>query len=87
MENIIKAVNNLEFVYAKSMPHIPHFYTVKSEQNKIDYETLFWHILHNGYDKYFYGKTYRYCTIGIYEYWIMSDDINVSKIINRRLIV
>lgn len=84
MEKVLKAIENLDFVFAKSMPKIPHCYTVKDDKNKNDYETLFYYILNNGYVEKFYGKEYKYCDIGEYKYWIMSDDVKISKIINRK---
>ena len=87
MDKVLEAIDHLEFVFAKTMPKIPHYYTVKNEQNKEYYETLFFHILNNGYDDKFFKKTFRYANIGVYKYWIMADNIEESRIINRRLIV
>lgn len=86
MEDIVKTVERLKFVFAKSMPRIPHYYTVKNEHNKEDYERLFHYIIDNGYYDKFFKKYYRYCNIGEYKYWVMSEDIEESIIINRRKI-
>lgn len=83
-KDIKSVIERLEFVFAKSMPKIPHYYTVKDESNKEDYEELFLYILKHGVYKKFWKQTYKYLTIGNYEYWVMSEDITVSKIINRR---
>lgn len=84
--DVIRAIEKLTFVEATTMKNIPHEYTVKQayslEKSRL-YEFLFKYILSNHYVKYFYGKPYKYCDIGDYTYWIMSDDIKVSKIINR----
>lgn len=85
-EEILGVTKRLRFVKSTTMKNIPHEYTVKQVCNKKlseDYECLFNYILKNHYIKYFYGKPYKYCDIGDYTYWIMSDDIKVSKIINR----
>ena len=83
----IQAVaDRLSWTFTKTMKDIPHEYTVKdfrNERRKTDYETLFRYIMGNHYIRYFYGKPYKYCDIGGFTYWIMSDDISVSKIINR----
>ena len=84
MDKVLEAIKHLDFVFAKSMPKIPHYYTVKNEQNKPYYETLFFHILYYGYDDKFFSKTYRYCDICGFKYWIMADNIEESRIINRR---
>ena len=86
MIDVERVTERLEWTFASTMKNIPHEYTVKrlyDKAKKNDYEALFFYILENHYIKYFYGKPYMYCDIGGYTYWIMSDDINVSKIINR----
>lgn len=86
MIDIQEVVSRLSWTFAKTMKNIPHEYTVKDlrcNEKRKDYETLFLYILNNHYIKYFFGKPYMYCDIGDFTYWIMSDDINVSKIINR----
>ena len=55
-DTILEAAKRLKFIFAKSMPNIPHYYTVKDNNNKKDYERLFLHILNNGYDKKFFKK-------------------------------
>lgn len=83
---VISIINRFEWRFAKSMPQIPHWYTVKSKYNKRDaedYEKLYTYIMENHYIRYFYGKPYKYCDIGDYSYWIMTDDIRESIIINR----
>lgn len=72
--------------FAKSMNDIPHWYIVKNKKDKRDaedYEKLYMYIFENHYIRYFYGKPYKYCDIGDYSYWIMTDDIRESIIINR----
>lgn len=79
-------VNRFHWKFAKSMPTIPHEYTVKSKTNRQDaedYEKLFRYIYENHYIRYFYGKPYKYVDIDGYSYWIMTDDIRESIIINR----
>lgn len=83
MSDILSVIGKLKFTEAKSMKNIPHEYTVKREWLKTEYETLYKYISENHYIKYFWNKPYKYCDIGEYTYWIMSDDISTSKIINR----
>ncbi len=83
MADILCIISKLRFTEAKTMKNIPHEYTVKTEHRKEEYETLYKYIFKNHYIKYFWNKPYKYCDIGEYTYWIMSDDIHTSKIINR----
>lgn len=79
-------IKRFHWQFAKSMPQIPHYYTVKSKRSKRDaedYEKLYTYIYENHYIKYFYGKPYKYVDIDNYSYWIMTDDIRASIIINR----
>lgn len=83
MSDIELIIDRLKFREASTMKNIPHEYTVKTSWRSSEYEKLYWHIFNNHYVKYFYGRPYKYCDIGEYTYWIMSDDVATSKIINR----
>lgn len=79
-------IGRFHWRFAKSMPTVPHYYTVKnqkSQRDSEDYEKLYQYIYENHYIKYFYGKPYKYVDIDGYSYWIMTDDIRASIIINR----
>lgn len=85
-DEIRKIIERFTWKFAKSMPKIPHEYTVKNKnsvQDSKDYERLYFFIKNNCYIKYFYGKPYKYCDIDDYTYWIMTDDVRESIIINR----
>ena len=79
-------VAKLSWRFAKSMPKIPHWYTVRqrkdAELNAL-YCRLFQHIAENFYLQRFFNKEYKYCNIGEFKYWIMADDVKDSTIINR----
>lgn len=79
-------IERFKWTFAKSMKNIPHEYTVKNKKDLVDskdYETLFFYIQKHHYVKKFYGKEYKYCDIGDYTYWAMTDDVSESIIINR----
>ena len=81
-----KIISRFKWKFAKSMPTIPHYYTVKNTKNDrdaADYEKLYNYIFENHYIRYFYGKPFKYVDIDDYTYWIMTDDIRESIIINR----
>lgn len=87
-QEIIKIIETLQWKFAKSMPQMPHWYTVRQKNNpelNEMYEKLYYYIRDNHYEKKFYRKTYKYCDIGDYMYWAMTDDITESIIINRAL--
>lgn len=82
---IEEAIKELFWTEAKTMKNIPHEYTVRNKDQEQLYIDLYNYIKNNYYEKYFFRKKYKYCDIGDYTYWVMSDDINESKIINRCL--
>ena len=86
LKEIIDIISKLRWTFAKTMKNIPHWYTVKNKKSKEEsemYEKLFMFIFDNHYIRYFRGKPYKYVDIGEWSYWIMTDDISESIIINR----
>lgn len=85
-EEIQGVIDQLQWKFAKSMARIPHWYTVRQSDdvylNEL-YEKLYNYIKENHYIGYFYKTPYKYCNIGEYKYWAMTDDITESIIINR----
>lgn len=85
-QEAIEIIERFNWKFARSMPQIPHEYTVKNKADKRDsedYEKLYTYIFDNHYIRYFFRKPYKYCDIGEYSYWILTDDITESIIINR----
>jgi hypothetical protein len=77
------AIRRLTFVYAKTMPHIPHEYVVRIAENEADYTRLYRAVQEHGrWEK--WGKArYRYLYPGDgWRYWIMGPT-KWSFIINR----
>jgi hypothetical protein len=80
------AVNfdNLRFVFAKTLPEIPHYYVKRTPQNEKDYVALFNAIRKFGRVEKWRGRPYRYWHPGDgWKYWAMSSEIRQSWIINR----
>ena len=84
MKNKLK---NLTWRFAKTMPHIPHQYVVRSSENETDFVALFKTINKHGRCGAFRGNRYRYWQPGDgFKYWTMTSDIRfsrLSRIINR----
>ena len=79
-------IEKLTWKFAKSMPQMPHWYTVRDrndpEKNEL-YETLYWYVRNNSKPEKFWRKTYWYARVGKYKYWVMTDNVDESIIINR----
>ena len=77
-------LKELEFVFAKTMPKIPHEYVVRTEANEQEYIELFNTIKEKGVYERWGKRQYQYYYAGDgYKYWAMTKDINKSIIINR----
>ena len=77
---------NLTFVFARTMPHIPHEYVKRAPENEKDFLALFHTIQKLGRVEKFRGTPYRYWYRGDgYKYWTMTTDLSHpwSRIINR----
>ncbi len=88
LDDIRRIIASFSWRFAKTMPKNPHWYTVKNKNDKKmshDYETLYRYIYDNHYLHWFYGKPYKCLRVDDYIYWIMTDDISESIIINRRV--
>lgn len=82
MIEIEQAIAKLTFVDAKHKKP-EHQYTVKSDELLAEYWTLYNYIKDHYYIKFFRHYPYKYCDIGDYTYWYMSDDFGTSRVINR----
>lgn len=84
LEQIKAFINVNTWVFAKSMPTMPHWYIVR---DKCTDESLFIEfvlfIRANGIPKKFFRSTYIYYVVDGFEYWTMGSPIEVTKIINR----
>ena len=75
---------NLNFVFAKTMPEIPHYYVKRTPENEKDYVALFNAIRKFGRVQKWRGRPYRYWHPGDgYKYWAMTSETRQSWIINR----
>ena len=83
-KRMLEIIAGFKFVYAKTMPEWPHWYVVRRPEIDAEYRELFDAIGKYGDPGSFFGQTRKYYRPGDgYKYWRMTDDINISKIINR----
>jgi hypothetical protein len=99
----LEIISRLDFVFAKTMPEMPHEYTVrKRARDDADYVALYEAIMHDGELEYwgkdgknFYPARYLYPGDG-YCYWSMSawrndtegrHPLEISRHINRNTLV
>lgn len=84
MLKINEVLESQQYKFSKTMKNIPHSYTLK--ENWED-EELFFNIVNeinnSGKIEYFMGKPYIYYYTSTHKYWTMSNDRNITKLINR----
>lgn len=75
---------NTDWTFAKSTPHIPHFWSAKQDwEDPALFKECAQFIVDNGRLEQFRNFTpKRYLYVGVYRYWIMSDPVTAT-IINR----
>jgi len=81
-------ISGLSFRFAKTMPHMPHEYVVKTAQHEENYSNLFRLIKRDGVFEFFGGRKYQYLYPGDgWKYWIMAEELADSHVINRAKVV
>ena len=73
-----------QWIFAKTMADIPHYYCLK--KNCPDPEEFDWfvrHLVTHSVPGTFYGKTYRYFFLDEWKYWIMDASPADCDLINR----
>lgn len=84
---ILINLRSAEYKFAKTMPHIPHYYTVGKTWD--DFKEFIWtanYVASNGIlQKFFKNQMQprRYFYLDGWRYWVMDKDPNDAAIINR----
>lgn len=76
-------INRNEWVFAKTMSKLPHYYIVRnslSENDKKLFDEFDAFIRKNGYSTKFFSKEYIYFNISNYKYWVMENILNRAEL-------
>lgn len=77
-------INGASFQPAKSMPGIPHEYSVrKNWKDPKLFEEVVTFIRENGYEERFYSRVYIYYNYQGHKYWTMGSPLAQTIILNR----
>lgn len=83
-EEFEQAINEASFQVAKTMPKIPHEYSVrKNWNNGKRFEAVAQFIRENGYEQKFFSKTFMYYNYDGHQYWTMGAPLEETIILNR----
>ena len=79
--------------FARTMPHIPHWYSVRGQTPEDEFEACIRYIREHGYEATYRGpmnagRAFRtsYLAIGSWKYWTMGASVEETTIINRAAI-
>ena len=77
-------VDAQEWIFAKTMADIPHFYCLKKNCTApAEFEWFMRYMVAHSVPGMFCGKTYQYLFMGEWKYWIMDDNPMDCDLINR----
>ena len=78
-------LESFEWRFAKSMPHIPHWYILKNPQfcTGDEFEDLVSHIRSHGVLQEWNGRFFTYFYYNGYKYWTMGAPVSETTVINR----
>jgi len=77
-------IEHSRWKYAKSMPQMPHWYTLrKNAQDEAAFERFVMHIRQVGYKERFGKTTYTYLNVGEWKYWTMGFPLASTILVNR----
>ena len=85
LENIKQILESKSYRFAKTMPEIPHFYTLKREwDNPKEFEMAVTYIRENGKKELWQdGQHYAYLYVNGWKYWTMGSSVSETILINR----
>lgn len=84
IERLSENLRNATYKFAKTMPYIPHYYTVGKTWD--NYKEFLWTchaIQEHGVKQQFFNDPRKYFYLDGWRYWIMDKDPNDAAIINR----
>lgn len=71
------------WTFARSMPGIPHEYTLRERCVKEEFEKVVMYIRKHGYPAKFGKRTFTYLDVNGYKYWTMGDLLDQTWVLNR----
>lgn len=77
-------ITSSHWTFAKTMPHIPHEYTLRRAAPDVPlFERFVMYIRAHGYEKSWRGTPRRYLDIDGWSYWSMGAPLEETILINR----
>jgi len=83
LDDARRFVAGARWVFAKTMPDAPHWYTLRAKGDGRSFEAMVLFIRSYGYDGRYGGAAYRYLDLGGWTYWTMGAPLAETMLINR----
>lgn len=82
--DVAKLLLEAEYKFAKSMPTMPHWYTLaETWDSREDFEKVVQYIRDSGYTKRFGRKIFTYIDVNGHQYWSYGDPVPDTILINK----
>lgn len=77
-------IDSSEWTFAKTMPRIPHWYTLRRKARRDeDFASFVQEIRFRGIVRQFGSKSFTYLDLDCWTYWTMGEPIEATTLINR----
>lgn len=85
LDNVWNAVSQQKWIFAKTMPDNPHWYTLRRDWGNDNlFDQTVQAIRDNGYEEYYGGRPYTLLDVNGMKYWTMGAPIGETILINRK---
>lgn len=75
--------NSSQWIFAKTMPQNPHWYTLRKEHDTVLFDNAVVFIREYGHKVLFKGRPYIQYILDGFTYWTMGNPLNETILINR----
>lgn len=79
-------VEDHEFRFAKSMPRNPHWYTLRTDWDDDEFDSFVLDIRRYGEIRFFGRWPYVHLDLGDFTYWTMGYPVEITKLVNRKVL-
>lgn len=82
--SVARGIILANFIYAKTMPQFPHWYTLKKDwKDPKAFEDVVMYIREHGYNEPFQGRDYTKFNLNGWKYWTMGAQLKDTILINK----
>lgn len=83
LDDLRAFIDGAHWIFAKTMPEHPHWYTLRKENAQAPFEAFVLHIREHGGQDVFERRAYTKLDIDGWSYWTMGAPLDQTILINR----